>query len=1441
MRMGRSRMVFAAGVSAALVTTGAWQFPAGASATAAGAAAGAAHGAHPAAVPAAARARPTVAYSRLALPHGAWAQVYSDGVAEVHRKGAAGTEIEHVPLLNANGGTSPAGDGTLDLPARGELTADLIHGRPAAFEPDKVIVVYQAGVTAKASARVQASTLRGPDAAVPAYTSAPALNETLASLGVDSTEHLFAGTSQLASLHAAAQRQLGRPLLNFADAAVLHLTSSSVAAAVTALRGNRDVAFAEPDWVVSTTDTPAIAVPKSALTAARTAAARTTAATRRAARMAAADSSGVPSNYDLTSSAQSMLNRPGDDVVPAFTELAQHGQLPGQGEIITNVSLGTLDDASAAANPSDPCNFYAANYGPTTIVQNGQRYLDWPSMPLIPTYTASSGAVLDPTGETCGDDPTLAEIGLDFSMMAPLPDSDQRAGMTGSGLTDLLGIAPGASYRLVVPATPGGAITDVDAAFLAAAAQTPRPDVITASLGFGLDQFGYSSRYLEDDPLTQAIISSIVRQDHIVVCVSAGDGLRTFTNAAVPPSGGAVATNLASAKKDVTSLDDVEFSDVPSRDLDSGAIDVGGTTLDDIFAAPPGNPANARLAYWHAFPATRYDGGRLYASGFGSRVNVSAPGDSVLSFSHPQGGGATDVEVDEEGGTSAAAPQVAAAAAVVLQTARLARDKGLLGSPLAVRRLLEQTGAQVPAVPQSDTPINVGTQLDVGKAVQSIFARAGDPAPAGVARVAIEQRQQESALGGSILTATDPDSISLTGRLANAWITISPDWTGLAGPRASYQLSIDTPGGKVLATTPWARLEPAAILAAAGQPMVSAQNRTVALAYTESAHGKVLAQAHFTLTFGPWDGTVQSVPAPIVPPVVRGPVIPVTYDITGLTGATDPILVVSHPGRVDTATGLFFRPSYTAPLTGTTGTIDVPVSALPGGGIYGIGIQDSPGGWFSDNDSAFTFIRVSPTGDAQPAVPALSAAGTPPGHDLEIPFDGSFRIQYDVRSVPGATGAVAEFSAPGPTTFNNYSTFNNPNGSERDASGGDAGSVAYLPLHGVSGAATLNGGQAGLDPTMNHEVRILATRNGQVTGEASGFATIEMDGVKPTDDGSVAGGFGVSDSGSDGFITSSQETADGSVLGSVQPFSQDTAAVGKPVVSGAKVYETVGDGCAGMFADDTGLYGQVNPVSGDETFHVLRPVASGKRAGTWSPPDALGDVLCAAGDQADGSAALLTLRTAQNESDLMVSATNVAADTFTSPSDLTAALSPITPVVGGFAQDTATGQAAVAVNDAANMGGAPTIALASLRTGQVSTIPGVTTGVVSGLAVDSSTQTAVAGSYEGFGLYNLGAGSGTLIQPGGSTYQFPAADPVHGEFLVEEVASPDEFGGSPNNNSMSSVLVTTESGTVRKRIEAFNFYNIYLLNMGDNLQVNPSNSTAFALGPGGTQLYPFHY
>lgn len=1347
-------------------------------------------------------AKPALAYSHLNLPNKVWAQVYSDGMAILHAPGGK-SEVRRVPLLNPEGGAAPLGAGAADLPGKGQLIDDLTHGAGQPYAAGQVLVIYKSQTSA--------------------------LSHTLTALGADHRHQLFTGAEQakMASLRDTAQQRTGKALLDFPDAQVLHITASSVPDAVAKLRANPDVAFAEPDWTVSTTNTTPAPVPSATVKAA--------AAAAKSARPAAIDGTGVPSNYDLTSSGQSMLDAPGVNAVPSYSELAKrYGQLPGQGEIITNVSLGTLDDASAAANTSDKCNFYAANYGPTTIMQGGQRYLDWPSMPLIPTYTASSSGVLDPGGETCGDDPQLAEIGLDFSMMAPLPHQLQRPDEAGSGLTDLLGIAPGASYRLVVPSDPGGLVSDVDAAFLAAATQTPRPDVITASLGFGLDAYGFGSRYLEEDPMTQSVVSAIVASG-IVFCVSANDGLRQATNAAVAPSGGSVATNVTSRPSQVTDLNDLEFSSAPSRVLDSGAIDVGGTTLNDIFAAPPDNPAYAALASTQAFPATRYTGARNYSSGYGSRVNIAAPGDNVLSVAHPFGGAADSVMIVNEGGTSASAPQVAAAAAVVLQVAKLTHNSGLAGNPLAVRSFLQRTATPVPGVPQSDTPLSVGPQVNIGHAVEALLG----PVSPGVARVAVAQRHQGSALGGSISTSTDPSNISLAGRLSNAWITIAPDWTGLPGG-TSFKLT--GPNGQ-LASTSSARLQPSAILASAGLPLASADSRDVPLTYSAMRHGKVIAQATVTLTFGPWDGTTPSVQAPVAPSVVHGPVIPVTYDITGLSGATTPELVVSHPGRIDPATGLFFRPAYAKPLTAPKGTINVPVSALQGAGIYGIGIQESPGGWAASNYSAYAFTRVAPTGDAQPQVPTLSAAGSAAGHFLEIPYNGSFQLHYDVTGVPGATGAIAEFSAPGPTPFFfSYSTFDNPNGSERDANGRDTGSVAYVRLSGgARGTVTFDGAKLGLDPSMYHTVRVLATRgNGRVVGEASGVSALLMDGVVGADGGSPILGFGVNPSGKDGLLTSNQNTAGGGLLSSVATFDQQTGATKTIASSTADQYTTMDATAAGIFANDVGLYGDYNLATQNQTYNVLSPAATGTASGSWTPPDSLGQLINIAQNTSTSQDALLNYN-----SGLQVTPTDIAKNTFGTPVDLSPAESGMqAPSPGGFAENPATGQAVVGVFDSAkdqNTTPADLITV-DMATGKTQTFPGATFGFVGGIGVNPETNKVAEGSFfPGFGIVDLATHQTTLAQPGGQIYRWPTAIPGTSDFMVAEVASPDMAGTSPNNNALSSIIITDSNGNVLHRYEDFNFYNTYLPDMGSLVQASSATSTGWVLGPLGGQLHPFSY
>ena len=72
-----------------------------------------------------------------------------------------------------------------------------------------------------------------------------------------------------------------------------------------------------------------------------------------------------------------------------------------------------------------------------------------------------------------------------------------------------------------------GAINDADA--ITTVSPRYAQEIQTPELGFGFDQYGFASRYLEEDPMTQAVLATIVHGYHIVVCVSAGDGLRTFS------------------------------------------------------------------------------------------------------------------------------------------------------------------------------------------------------------------------------------------------------------------------------------------------------------------------------------------------------------------------------------------------------------------------------------------------------------------------------------------------------------------------------------------------------------------------------------------------------------------------------------------------------------------------------------------------------------------------------------------------------------------------------------------------------------------------------------------------------------------------------------------------------------------------------------------------
>jgi hypothetical protein len=1416
--------------------------------------------------PAPARAKPVIVYRDLALSGRESATVYSDGLAEVYTANHSSVEYRMLPPDQIPSQYRPGSA----LPPKGEIIADLSKAAPAPYATGTVEVVLDSGVSATAAARTvpgavldrmrQARTAAALAAAAPRYTTSAELNAVLGSLGVSGMRRLFSAASPtaLARLTQAAASASGHPVLGLDRAYVVQVSNASVPAAVSKLLASPQVAYAAPDWSVAPMDTSPVTITRSqqarALAAQRAAAAasrRPASGTRGASSPASLPA--LPTNYALADSMQALLNKPGVDWVPAYETLeARYGQLPGTGETITDVSLGDLDSADLPS--SDPCSFYSSVYGATTIVQNGQRYLDLPSMPLIPTYTASTTATLDPTGEVCGVDPYDSEIGLDFAMMSPLPDNLQRPGATGSGFTDLLGIAPGASYRLVVPASSSPTITDIDAAFLAAAQQTPRPDVITASLGFGLDSEGFPSRYLEDDPLTETLVYALVHADHIVVSISANDGLRTSTNAAVAPSGGSAATDVAGFGAAPTNLNNIQFSTTASVDPDSGAIDAGGTTLDDIFAAPPQDPANAKLAAQHAFPEVRWDGFTSFSSGYGSRVNLSAPADNVIAVEHAFGGGPTDVTSDIIGGTSASAQEIGAAAADVLQAARLSGNPGLAGDPLAVRNWLVATGTPVPNVPQADRELNVGPQVDVGRAVDDLIARSGFALGPGVARVAVEQRQTyPGELDAVFETNTDPAAISLAGAGQDDWLTIAPDWLGTPAPGSEYSLTVN---GHVLATTPFARLQPQQILTAAGQAFPPASATTVTLTYQGTfcrqgagygCLGRGSQQVVTTtipLTFTAASGDPQPL-APDVPPVVTGSTIGVSYNVANLAGFTDPQLVVSEPGRVNPFSAIF-RPSYTQALSSPAGTVQVPVSALQGGGIYGIAIESSPGSFFF-TDFAYTRVQDA-LSDARPAAPLLSAPGSPPSQLLTIPYDGSFTVSWDVRGVPGATGAMLEISAAGPNDLGSYSTFNNPDGTIRDNNGTDSESLYFARLPGPSGSETLSGGAVGLYSAMYHNVRVLpVTYDGSAAGEASDISTISMDGVVPSDGGYASNGFGVNQSGSDGFLTSGQQTASGQILSSVETFDQTTNAITGTVLSAdnTDLYGTVFNGTSGIYHGDVGLYQDENLSSGALSYRTLNPVATGTLGGAWTPPSAdlppAGNTLAPAENQATDTTAVLSGGIGPVPT--LVFTSDIGANTFGPAYNLAPELSSFTyPFVTGLAQDTSTNTAIIGAADITNLTPPPTIITVNLSNGSMSSFTGVGTGYADGTAVDSQTDTAIVPTINGgIGVYDLATGAATDAQPGGAVYESPTVDASHSVFLVKEIVPPDFEGSTPNNDALSSIVVLGENGQVLQRLERFNFFDISLEIIGHYVQVNPATETGYTLGPGGQELAPFSY
>jgi hypothetical protein len=167
-----------------------------------------------------------------------------------------------------------------------------------------------------------------------------------------------------------------------------------------------------------------------------------------------------------------------------------------------------------------------------------------------------------------------------------------------------------------------------------------------------------------------------------------------------------------------------------------------------------------------------------FSSGFGTRVDVSAPSDNIPALQHTclQFGSCTasDAVTVLDGGTSVSTPMTAAAVADLLQ---VGKATGHPLTPRAVRRLLEQTGRDVATQPQVDRQLSVGPQIDITRAVEALLGSA--PSAPAIVRLSTAHRVTIGDANANFVESTDPGAIDLTGPVDGLG---NPTGESLVGP-----------------------------------------------------------------------------------------------------------------------------------------------------------------------------------------------------------------------------------------------------------------------------------------------------------------------------------------------------------------------------------------------------------------------------------------------------------------------------------------------------------------------------------------------------------------------------------------------------------------------------------------------------------------------------------
>lgn len=860
-----------------------------------------------------------------------------------------------------------------------------------------------------------------------------ALNKTLDGLGATSVKHLFSNipAAALNDARAKAEADTGAFVTDFTQVYLIKFNPSiNPGEAVNRLATSPLITSAMPDLVFRQPvhEKPILtqAQVQAALNAPRAS------VVSNMARMAGpAPTVNLPVNYSYKNDGQSYHDAASNNVTGAIAMLqSKFNQQPGQGTYITNISLGNIDDTSS-------------------VLENGQRYLEQAGYPKIPVWLSTSDCTvssdgtqtctvtLDPSATTLDNQGDLGEVMLDFSVMAPPPLGDKRVvNAPPAGLGEILGEAYGANFRLINPLE--NTTENFFGAFLGAAfLQTPKPSVITASIGTSFGIGGFSDYFFEQEGIIHDVVTLAVSGADIFVSISAGDG-QTNTDAAMNPNGLTGPTDVTRNPAKITDIDDPNAWANPSYSygltvepqyvIDSGANDAGGDTLNDVVNNAPWNRAiNPKVSHSQHTTETRWTGQLSFHTGSGSRANISAPADNILYLAQvidPATGKPVNPVATTPGligGTSASAPEIAGSAAVVRQTA------ALLGHPLTAkqtRKLLIETGRNnlTPYFDLSDA--NIGPNLDLTAAVQSLFDRYGgrnQTDPFFVRMTVAERKAVNSTTINNVIydfgrnfytdTPQDPlgktavidlsqgltsasgfslEEIGQTGDNINAPITFGVDAAFLPLGKANFswtlQLNnrrVEVPGEYYKRDLPYIRLLPAEIFGLLDKPLTASYDRVVVVT-AKSGRATISMDVIFKGQSGAtYSHAIPPTFNPVFQPDNNSDKVTFKYDLRGLRDANGKqvdggILIVSDIDRTSPRAFTDRDPDvhgFKKTLNGLVGQITVSAAELPHGvGTYGIAIRGTSKGKEVTHSTSFWLpLRYAPKRYELPATPKIQA------------------------------------------------------------------------------------------------------------------------------------------------------------------------------------------------------------------------------------------------------------------------------------------------------------------------------------------------------------------------------------------------------------------------------------------------------------------------------------